>query len=112
MLRAARPRSVDAIVLDPPKWADSPKEVDAAIEKYRDANRLALAALESGGVLLTCSCSGSVSEERFLKCLREAAALAGKDAQLLAVRGAGPDHPVALECPETRYLKAVLLRVR
>ena len=33
-------------------------------------------------------------------------------ARMLAVRGAGPDHPVALECPETRYLKAVLLQVR
>ena len=30
---------------------------------------------------------------------------------VLGVLGAGPDHPVALECPETRYLKAVLCRV-
>jgi hypothetical protein len=25
---------------------------------------------------------------------------------------AGPDHPVALECPETRYLKLAVLPVR
>jgi 23S rRNA (cytosine1962-C5)-methyltransferase len=53
-----------------------------------------------------------VSEERFLACLAGAAAAAGADAQILFLRGAGPDHPVALECPETRYLKAVLLRMR
>jgi 23S rRNA G2069 N7-methylase RlmK/C1962 C5-methylase RlmI len=28
------------------------------------------------------------------------------------LRGAGADHPVALECPETRYLKVAVLQVR
>jgi 23S rRNA (cytosine1962-C5)-methyltransferase len=44
--------------------------------------------------------------------LREAAAAAGRDARVLTLRGAGPDHPVALECPETRYLKVAVLQVR
>jgi 23S rRNA (cytosine1962-C5)-methyltransferase len=112
VLRSTPRGAADVIVLDPPKWADSPGEVDLALRKYGDANRLAMAVLEPGGLLLTCSCSGSVSEERFLACLAGAAAAAGADAQILFLRGAGPDHPVALECPETRYLKAVLLRMR
>jgi 23S rRNA (cytosine1962-C5)-methyltransferase len=53
-----------------------------------------------------------VPEEAFLATLRTAAAQARRDARILALRGAGPDHPIALECPETRYLKVVLLQVR
>ena len=112
VLRDLPAGSYDRIVLDPPKWAAAPEQLDAAGARYRDANRLALARIAPGGLLFTFSCSGSLSEDRFLGLLRDAAALAGRDAQVLAVRGAGPDHPVALECPETRYLKAILLRVR
>ena len=62
--------------------------------------------------MVTCSCSGSVSEGDFLRMLSGAAAAAGRDARVLYMRGAGPDHPVALECPETRYLKVAVLQVR
>jgi len=41
-----------------------------------------------------------------------AAALdAGRPARLLERRGAGPDHPVSIDCPEGDYLKAFLLSV-
>ena len=112
VLRGTRPGTFDAIVLDPPKWAAGKGEVDAALQRYLDLNRLGFAALQKGGLLLTCSCSGAVSEERFLATLRDAAAQAGRDARLLHIGGAGPDHPVALECPQTRYLKAALLEIR
>jgi len=112
VLRDTAPGAFDLVVLDPPKWASGKGEVDRALRRYRDLNRLAFAALEPGGILLTCSCSGAVSEDRFLATLREAAAQAGRDAVTLQVAGAGPDHPVALECPQTRYLKAALLQIR
>lgn len=112
VLRGVRPGAHDLIVLDPPKWAAGRGEVEQGLRRYADANRLALAALSAGGILVTCSCSGAVSEDAFLRMLRGAAAEAGRDARILAVRGAGPDHPVALECPETRYLKVVALEVR
>lgn len=112
VLRALEPGRVDCIVLDPPKWVASDRDRDRGLGRYLDVNVLAMRALDPGGMLLTCSCSGPVSEEQFLAVLREAAARAGRDARLLAVAGAGPDHPVALECPETRYLKAVWLAIR
>ena len=108
-----RPRgSFDACVLDPPKWVHGADDRDQGLTRYLDLNRLAFEKLPSGGLLLTCSCSGSVSEDQFLAVLREAAARAKRDARVLAITGAGPDHPVALECPETRYLKAVWLEIR
>jgi len=101
----------DLIVLDPPKWARGKSEVEAALEKYRDLNQLALQKLPVGGLLVTCSCSGAVSPSRFHATVAEAAARAHRDARILFAGGAGPDHPVALECPETGYLKSLVLEV-
>jgi 23S rRNA (cytosine1962-C5)-methyltransferase len=111
-LRDAKPGQFDLIVLDPPKWAAGKSEVEAALKRYTDLNRLALEKLPAGGLLLTCSCSGAVSEAQFARAVRDAAAQAGRDARVLGAFGAGPDHPVALECPETRYLKVLLLELR
>lgn len=111
-LRSLRRGAFDLLVLDPPKWASGKDEVDAASRRYFDFNRLAFEKAGAGALILTCSCSGAVSEARFLAILRDAAAAAGRDARMLECTGAGPDHPMALECSETRYLKAVLLEVR
>ncbi len=111
-LRDARRGQFDLVVLDPPKWAAGKGAVEAGIERYTDLNRLAFEKLAPGALLLTCSCSGAVSEARFQAAVRDAAAHAGRDARILGAFGAGPDHPVALECPETRYLKVLLLEVR
>jgi len=111
-LREMKRGDADLLILDPPKWVGHRSELEAGCRRYRDLNRLGFEKLDRGGILVTCSCSGSVSEARFLKILEEAAGQAGRDARILAVRGAGIDHPVALECPETRYLKVVFLQVR
>jgi 23S rRNA (cytosine1962-C5)-methyltransferase len=66
-----------------------------------------------------------LSEADFLGLLQTAARQAGKPAeaargasrssgysvQIIARTGAAPDHPVAADCPETEYLKAVWMRV-
>jgi 23S rRNA (cytosine1962-C5)-methyltransferase len=67
--------------------------------------------IKPGGVLLTCSCTGLVSEEEFLDMIRRAAFYAGRTVQVLKVAGAGPDHPWLAQVPESRYLKAVFCRV-
>ena len=67
--------------------------------------------VEPGGLLLTCSCSGLLPTEEFLTLLRAAARKAGRTAQILAVTGASPDHPVSLDALEGAYLKAVWLRL-
>jgi 23S rRNA (cytosine1962-C5)-methyltransferase len=101
----------DVVVLDPAKQTRDRDEVDYALKRYLDMNRLALQAVAPGGLFLTCSCTGLVSEEQFLDTLRRAAWQAGRTAQVLRVSGAGPDHPFMLHAPESRYLKAVWCRV-
>ncbi|MCB9887291.1 MAG: class I SAM-dependent rRNA methyltransferase [Planctomycetes bacterium] len=112
LLREAQLGAHDLIVLDPPKWVFHKDEIEAGLARYADLNRLGIEKVARGGLVLTCSCSGSVSEDQFLRMLRDAAAMARRDVRVLTLRGAGADHPVALECQETRYLKVALLQVR
>jgi 23S rRNA (cytosine1962-C5)-methyltransferase len=101
----------DVVVLDPAKQTRDREEVVGALKRYLDMNRLALQAVSPGGILLTCSCTGLVSEADFLESLRRAAWQAGRGVQVLRVAGAGPDHPFFIHAPEGRYLKAVFCRV-
>ncbi|MDY1548622.1 class I SAM-dependent rRNA methyltransferase [Luteibacter sahnii] len=112
-LRAAiaEGRTWDAVVLDPPKLTRDRNQVVNALKKYFAMNRTALDVIAPGGILLTCSCTGLVSEADFIEMLRRVALNAGREIQLLHVAGAGPDHPVASNVPENRYLKAVFCRV-
>ena len=112
LLREAETGAHDLIVLDPPKWVRGKGELESGLERYADLNRLGFEKVARGGVVVTCSCSGAVTEDSFLRMLRDAAARARRDVRILALRGAGSDHPVALECPETRYLKVAVLQVR
>jgi 23S rRNA (cytosine1962-C5)-methyltransferase len=101
----------DVVVLDPSKQTRDREEVGHALKRYLDMNRLALQAVAPGGIFLTCSCTGLVSEADFLETLRRAAWQAGRAVQVLRIAGAAPDHPFLLHAQEGRYLKAVYCRV-
>lgn len=105
-------RRYDRIILDPPKMAATRDDVRKARAGYADMNRMAIECLRDGGILITCSCSGLVSEEVFLTLLGNVAGRARCDLQVFAVGGAGPDHPFSAHAPEGRYLKVVYARVR
>ncbi|HHI81024.1 MAG TPA: class I SAM-dependent rRNA methyltransferase [Planctomycetes bacterium] len=110
--RGDKLRDTDLLILDPPKWIHSKGEREEGLRRYRDLNRLAFAALPRGAQVLSCSCSGLLDEGGFLLVLREAAAQAKREIRILRCTGAGPDHPVSLACPETRYLKAIWMEIR
>jgi 23S rRNA (cytosine1962-C5)-methyltransferase len=101
----------DVVVLDPSKQTRDREEVGWALKRYLDMNKLALQAVCPGGIFLTCSCTGLVSEEEFLETIRRAAWQASRTVQVLQVSGAAADHPFFLHVPEGRYLKAVFCRV-
>ena len=101
----------DTVVLDPAKMTRDREDVETALKKYCDMNRLAMHVVKPGGVLLTCSCTGLVGEADFLESIRRAAWQAQRTVQVFKVTGAGGDHPFLLHVPEGRYLKAVFCRV-
>lgn len=98
------------IVLDPPSFAKSRRELHAAMKGYKDIHLFALKLLEEGGFLLTYSCSQNVGREAFLGVILDAAADAGAQLQLLERQGASRDHPARLGMPETDYLKGFVFR--
>jgi 23S rRNA (cytosine1962-C5)-methyltransferase len=100
------------VVLDPPKFARARHAVEEALRGYRRLQTLALRLLEPDGFLVTCCCSGLISAAMLEDLLAQVAVEQKRDVQLLARRGAAPDHPVAVTCPESHYLKCLISRVR
>lgn len=107
----ANRRTFDTVVLDPPKFAPTRGDYEEALSKYYDLNCLGVQCVRPGGVLLTCSCSGLVSPDTFVDTLHRAVRRCGRQCQIFEQTGAGPDHPVMLNCPESAYLKAVWCRM-
>jgi 23S rRNA (cytosine1962-C5)-methyltransferase len=108
---AAAGKQYDTIVLDPPAFAKSKRDLPAAIRGYKELNLRALKMLRPSGVLVTCSCSYHLSEADFLEMLQSAAADARRFPRVLEKRGQAQDHPVLLTVPETSYLKCLILQV-
>jgi 23S rRNA (cytosine1962-C5)-methyltransferase len=98
----------DTIVLDPPAFAKSKRDLDAALRGYKEVNLRALKMLRPGGVLVTCSCSYHVSQADFLEGLSDAARDAHRTLRVVEVRGQARDHPILLNVPETAYLKCII----
>ena len=108
---AASGQRYDTIVLDPPAFAKSKRDLDAALRGYKELNLRALKMLRPGGILVTCSCSYHVSQANFLEMLAGAACDAHRVLRLIEVRGQSNDHPILLNIPETAYLKCIISHV-
>jgi 23S rRNA (cytosine1962-C5)-methyltransferase len=118
-------RQFDVIVLDPPKLIRSREEIDEGSRKYFDLNRLAMQLVRSGGIFLSCTCSGLMPAAEFMRILNSAARQAGpvddecsgstcrrpRGIRVFAKTGAASDHPIAGHCLETEYLNAVWMNI-
>ncbi len=109
-LRDSR-RSFDAIVLDPPKFAENQAQIERAARGYKDINLLAFKLLRPGGLLLTFSCSGAIDTALFQKIVADAALDAGREAHIVRRLAQAPDHATSLAVPEGHYLKGLAVRV-
>lgn len=109
---AAAGHRYDFIVLDPPAFAKSKRELDSAMRGYKELNLRALKMLNPSGILVSCSCSYHVSQADFLEMLAAAGADSHRTLRLLEARGQAKDHPILLNVPETAYLKCLLFAVK
>jgi 23S rRNA (cytosine1962-C5)-methyltransferase len=98
------------VILDPPKFARKRDAVDEALRGYRRLQTLGLRLLEPDGIFVTCCCSGLITMTMLEELLSQVAAEVRRDVQILDWRGQAPDHPVAVACPETSYLKCLISR--
>jgi 23S rRNA (cytosine1962-C5)-methyltransferase len=108
---ASAGRRYDSIVLDPPAFAKTRRNLDTALRGYKELNLRALKMLRPGGILVTCSCSYHVSEADFMEMLSSAAIDAHRQVRVIEKRVQAKDHPVLLTVPETQYLKCVIANV-
>ena len=104
-------KSFGVIVMDPPAFVKSRKNIAEATKGYLTVNRRAMELLEPGGYLITCSCSFHMGREAFREMLINAARLARREVRLVATCSQAPDHPVLLSFPESEYLKCFVLQV-
>lgn len=100
----------DVVVMDPPAFVKSRKNIAEATKGYLTVNRRALELLRPGGYLITCSCSYHMGREAFRDMLAQAARLARREVRLVQTCSQAPDHPVLLSFPESEYLKCFMLQ--
>lgn len=101
----------DLIILDPPAFTKTAKNIEKAYGGYKEINLRAMRLLNPNGILVTCSCSYFFDSEHFYGMVMKAAEDSKKRVQVLAKFGAGPDHPVLLGYPKSEYLKCAVCRV-
>ena len=112
VLRALRDQQerFDMVILDPPAFIKRRKDEKEGTQAYQRLNRMGLELLESGGLLVTSSCSFHMGRSAFLRTVQQAARRAVRGLQLLEAGGQGPDHPIHPAIPETAYLKTFFFR--
>jgi 23S rRNA (cytosine1962-C5)-methyltransferase len=101
-----------AVILDPPRFARSRGSIDEALRGYRRLQTLGLRLLERDGILVTCCCSGVITQASLEELISQLAAEEKRDIQMLERRGQAADHPVSASCVETSYLKCLICRVQ
>lgn len=113
LLRAYRDQnwSFDVVILDPPKFARNASQKQDASRGYKDINLLGMKLVKPGGILVTFSCSGIISEDFFQKIIFGAAVDAKRNVQIIERLHQGMDHPVLVTFPESAYLKGFICRV-
>ena len=101
----------DCVICDPPAFAPAKSALQRGLRAYGRVARLASHVTAPGGYLTLCSCSHAADLDAFREACLRGIAQAGREAQVLRIGGAGPDHPAHSGLPETTYLKAISFRL-
>ncbi len=109
--RRDRAEHFDVVICDPPAFVRSRKNLGAGIRGYRKLTRMAARLVAPCGYLAMASCSHHVGSDAYLFQVRRGIQDAERESAILRIAGAGPDHPVHPQLPESAYLKFVTLRL-
>ncbi len=104
-------RQFDVVILDPPKFARNRAAVPEALRGYRRLYQLAMKLLAKDGILVSCCCTGLIAWQDLEEIVAQVAGEGKRDLQILERRGPAADHPVAISCRESGYLKCLISRV-
>ncbi len=102
---------VDVLVCDPPHLSRGKDSDRAAFTAYRDLAATVGPHVRPRGLLATASCTARLSMSKWEGAIREGLRKTARWSWLWRA-AEPPDHPVALDHPEGRYLKFAVLRRR
>lgn len=109
--QVAEGKKWDMVILDPPSFAKHRGALRGALAGYAELNRTALKLLDSGGILVSASCTQLVPEHDLLDIIYRESARVRRRLRLIHRGSQAPDHPVLLAMPETQYLKFLVFEV-
>ena len=101
----------DVVILDPPAFTKSREATKNAIKGYREINMKGMKLIKNGGYLATCSCSRFMTDELFVKTIKEAAKAVHKRLRQVEHRTQSPDHPILWAADDSFYLKFIIFQV-
>ncbi len=96
-------KTFEVVVIDPPSFAKSAKEVPMALKKYAQLAELGLNLTKPKGLLVLASCSSRVTSEEFFSINEKALRASGRKFRVLNKTFHDIDHPISF--PEGAYLK-------
>lgn len=102
-------KQYDIVIIDPPSFAKSKKEIEVAKKKYAELAALGIQLTRKKGILLLASCSSRISADEFLEVHREEFERLGTPYELEEFTQHDIDHPVGFE--EGAYLKTGYYRI-
>jgi 23S rRNA (cytosine1962-C5)-methyltransferase len=101
----------DIVICDPPAFARSRKDAEAGLRAYGRMARLAASLVAPGGFLFVASCSHHAPLDAWSAQIAWGLHRARREGRIVFTGGAGPDHPVHPQLPETAYLKTQLIQL-
>ncbi len=101
----------DIVVADPPALIPGREHKGAGMKAYRRLYEAVARRVKPGGLLLASSCSYFLRPEEFLQLIGEAVRSAGREATILWMHGASPDHVSRPQDDFLRYLKVIIMRL-
>ena len=104
-------KKFDIVIIDPPAFAKSKKNLSKAKKGYEKLNRLAIQCVNDNGYLASSSCSHHLKKKDFIQAVNSAAVKSGKILQLIYYNSASLDHPQVPSMEETTYLKFAVFKV-
>ncbi len=104
-------RSFDIVLLDPPAFIKSKKDLFSGLKGYEKLIRLSCGLVKKGGILMLTSCSHHASINDLVVAANDGFRKSNRPSRLIRTFGADVDHPVHPALKENEYLKSLTFLV-
>ena len=101
----------DIVVIDPPSFAKSAKEIEKAKNSYTRLAKLGIQLVSKNGLLVLASCSSRVKADEFFQINQEVLSKQHRRFRCIETTYHDEDHPTIPSFPEGSYLKTAYYQI-